>query len=251
MGSRSGCVNCKTKDFRLLVRNIEPGLKGVRPLDMQKQVPTATLGLRLSPEETARFGVRCARVDDVAIEQFDELLALSRREEVQLLIFRCDARSIATAQRAEREGFQLMDTLAHAVLDVAQQVAIPSPLAVRISIADPAERGAVASLSRAAFAGHVGHYHAAVGEPWLLGSYPGSQAFATRALARLPCEDLAKAWILLAPEGRRALSEEVQARPAFRRRAILTQPGCSAEASRTIMWFCPPGERAHWPRAAA
>ena len=48
-----------------------------------------------------------------------------------------------------------------------------------------------------------------LGEPWLLGHYSGSTEFATRALARVSCEQLANAWILVAPAGDRALSNDV------------------------------------------
>jgi hypothetical protein len=49
----------------------------------------------------------------------------------------------------------------------------------------------------------------ALGEPWLLGNYPGSTAFAKRALARVSCEQLVNAWILVAPEGERKISDAV------------------------------------------
>jgi hypothetical protein len=49
----------------------------------------------------------------------------------------------------------------------------------------------------------------ALGEPWLLGNYPGSTPFAKRALARVSCEQLANAWILMAPGGERAISPAV------------------------------------------
>jgi hypothetical protein len=48
-----------------------------------------------------------------------------------------------------------------------------------------------------------------LGEPWLLGRYPGSAAFAARALARVSCEQLVNAWVLEAPRGRRAISDDV------------------------------------------
>lgn len=51
----------------------------------------------------------------------------------------------------------------------------------------------------------------ALGEPWLPGRYSGSAAYAIRALSRTPCDSLARAWVLLAPEGRRSLPVEVLA----------------------------------------
>ncbi|MET3909887.1 hypothetical protein ABID59_004244 [Bradyrhizobium sp. S3.3.6] len=47
----------------------------------------------------------------------------------------------------------------------------------------------------------------ALGLPWLFGGYPGSDAVAVKALGLENCADLAKAWVLIAPEGPRHLDE--------------------------------------------
>ncbi|MCA6112791.1 hypothetical protein [Bradyrhizobium cenepequi] len=47
----------------------------------------------------------------------------------------------------------------------------------------------------------------ALGLPWLIGGYPGSNAVAVEALGLENCADLAKAWVLIAPEGRRHLDQ--------------------------------------------
>jgi hypothetical protein len=49
------------------------------------------------------------------------------------------------------------------------------------------------------------------GTPWLLGNYPGSDAFASKALSSVPEELLQKAWILTAPQGERRLGLSVLA----------------------------------------
>ena len=45
----------------------------------------------------------------------------------------------------------------------------------------------------------------AVGQPWLLGGYPGSERYALKALALVPCEQMARAWVLIEPGGPRPL----------------------------------------------
>jgi hypothetical protein len=45
-----------------------------------------------------------------------------------------------------------------------------------------------------------------LGQPWLLGGYPGSNRYALQALRRMPCSKLARAWVLLEPDGPRHLS---------------------------------------------
>lgn len=42
-----------------------------------------------------------------------------------------------------------------------------------------------------------------VGQPWILGGYPGSEQFAMVTLGVPPCEELGRAWILLEPQGPR------------------------------------------------
>lgn len=46
-----------------------------------------------------------------------------------------------------------------------------------------------------------------VGLPWLIGGYPGTNAVAVKALELEDCADLAKAWILIEPEGPRHLEQ--------------------------------------------
>lgn len=50
-----------------------------------------------------------------------------------------------------------------------------------------------------------------VGTAWTLGGYPGSARFVTQVLARVPCQDLASAWVLSSPENWRRLPPEVLA----------------------------------------
>ncbi|KRR09041.1 hypothetical protein CQ10_41425 [Bradyrhizobium valentinum] len=47
----------------------------------------------------------------------------------------------------------------------------------------------------------------ALGLPWLFGGYPGSNAVAVKALGLENCADLAKAWVLIAPQGPRHLDQ--------------------------------------------
>lgn len=49
----------------------------------------------------------------------------------------------------------------------------------------------------------------AVGLPWVIGGYPGSEALARRALSYVPCETLAQTWILRSPSAKRALPDTI------------------------------------------
>lgn len=50
-----------------------------------------------------------------------------------------------------------------------------------------------------------------LGQAWMIGGYPGSEALAVRSLADTPCERIALAWVLLEPSGSRSLSPAVLA----------------------------------------
>jgi hypothetical protein len=48
-----------------------------------------------------------------------------------------------------------------------------------------------------------------IGQPWMIGGYPGSEKRAVAMLKRVSCEDLSRAWLLNEPEGPRAISPEI------------------------------------------
>ncbi len=48
-----------------------------------------------------------------------------------------------------------------------------------------------------------------VGQPWMLGGYPGSDQFVTESLRRVDCSVLAEAWLLVEPDGPISISTEV------------------------------------------
>lgn len=61
----------------------------------------------------------------------------------------------------------------------------------------------------------------AIGMPWLVGGYPGSDLVVRAALARVPCTTLAKAWLFAEPEGPMALSPTVVGEFGQRYEAVL------------------------------
>jgi hypothetical protein len=48
-----------------------------------------------------------------------------------------------------------------------------------------------------------------LGQAWIIGGYPGSERVAVAALARVPCEKIAAAWLLVEPEGPRSIPASV------------------------------------------
>lgn len=123
-------------------------------------MPNTALTLRVSPEETARFGVVCGRADHAGVDDLDEIMTFCRRERIQLLTLRCDVRSVAMAQLVEHAGFRLMDTLVYTALDLPRFSEASPAAAIRISMASPEDAHEIGVLSHAAFADYVSHYHA-------------------------------------------------------------------------------------------
>lgn len=63
----------------------------------------------------------------------------------------------------------------------------------------------------------TGHYPGApfvlgavpVGQAWMVGGYPGSEALATAALRHVPCATIVASWLLVEPDGPRRISQAV------------------------------------------
>lgn len=49
----------------------------------------------------------------------------------------------------------------------------------------------------------------AIGAAWILGGYPGSDRYAINVLSRVPCNEIAEAWLLVEPDGPRKVSSTV------------------------------------------
>lgn len=48
-----------------------------------------------------------------------------------------------------------------------------------------------------------------IGQPWMIGGYPGSAAFARKVLASENCEALGSSWMLVEPDGPRSISTDI------------------------------------------
>ncbi|MGB3539493.1 MAG: hypothetical protein WBA42_15150 [Mesorhizobium sp.] len=48
-----------------------------------------------------------------------------------------------------------------------------------------------------------------IGQPWMIGGYPGSAAFARKVLTSENCEALGSSWILVEPDGPRSISTDI------------------------------------------
>jgi GNAT superfamily N-acetyltransferase len=120
----------------------------------------STVAVALSAIDEERFGVRTARANRVGAASVLEVLAFCEANGVELLIARCAATEIRTAQALEAQGFLVMDTLVYYVRDLS---AIPIPVdtgSVPVRAFRPGEEAGVREVAREAFRGYTGHYHA-------------------------------------------------------------------------------------------
>lgn len=49
----------------------------------------------------------------------------------------------------------------------------------------------------------------AIGQPWIIGGYPGSERLTITLLGAVNCKDITRSWLLLEPEGRLAISPNI------------------------------------------
>ena len=109
--------------------------------------------------DSKRFGIRVFRGRADNVEAATDLLEFARSTDLDLLIVRCPAESVAAAQTLERAGALLTDTLVYYRGPTSGFVpsAAPSP---SVRLCQEADRAFLQAIARASFAGFFGHYHA-------------------------------------------------------------------------------------------
>ncbi|MEJ7928444.1 hypothetical protein WG922_00525 [Ramlibacter sp. AN1015] len=86
-----------------------------------------------------------------------------------------------------------------------------------------------------------------IGQPWTIGGYPGSERFAVAGLRHVPCEEIARAWVLFEPDGPRKLDPALlthfgleMARDYRMVASWLTAPGAGGYAERRLQVLMQP-----------
>lgn len=118
--------------------------------------------IRLSDIDTRRFGIVCARADDVATNELDAIDAFCRNNKVKFLTARCNINDIHVAQQLEARGYRLMDTLIYYRYDCTRKTPVP-PLEQNFYVIrehKPGEENAVRDMAAQIFHDYAhGHYH--------------------------------------------------------------------------------------------
>ncbi|HUN54472.1 MAG TPA: GNAT family N-acetyltransferase [Smithella sp.] len=114
----------------------------------------------ISDIDTERFGIKTARVVGLTADRLPSILDFCAKEQVTLLIARCNLADLEAAQAMEKEGFLLMDTLVYYNLDLTRRsvpadngVAHVRPIRIH-------EEEAMILVAKESFRGYCGHYHA-------------------------------------------------------------------------------------------
>jgi GNAT superfamily N-acetyltransferase len=118
------------------------------------------LAIALSALDTARFGMRMARADDVVAEDRSALLGFTRANAIELVIARCSSDNIRARQMMSAIGGLELDTIIYLTCEVNDY----KPLAYRPDIsvrpAEAADRDFLDDAGRRCFDDYLGHYHA-------------------------------------------------------------------------------------------
>lgn len=116
--------------------------------------------VEISRLDEERFGVRTGKVVADSPDGVTAILDQVRALGVRLLIVRCPADQLSTAQALEAAGGRIMDVLVVYARDLRTQPIPDAASAVTIRSARPEDADRVASLAGQSFHGYAGHYHA-------------------------------------------------------------------------------------------
>ena len=115
--------------------------------------------ITLSDIDTQRFGIVIARHSAVSADSMREVLTQCRERGVSMLIARCDAADLRTAQALELAGATLMDTLVYYQRELNRPI-LPDDSQISVRRLMPDDVDAVSTAAKAAFKNYFGHYHA-------------------------------------------------------------------------------------------
>jgi len=114
----------------------------------------------ISDIDKERFGIKTARVIGLTTDRLPSILDFCTKEQVTLLIARCNLADLMAAQAMEKEGFLLMDTLVYYNLDLTRR-AVPADKGVaHVRPVRTGEEKEMIFVARESFRGYFGHYHA-------------------------------------------------------------------------------------------
>lgn len=116
--------------------------------------------IELNDQESARFGIRAARLSDPAAP-LAEVNVAARTHDVQMITTRVNVDDLPRVHLLEADGYRLMDALVYykrVVCPKPEPVQFPETIGIRHAVQDDAD--SVGHVARAAFSGYFGHYHA-------------------------------------------------------------------------------------------
>ncbi len=121
---------------------------------------THSVVVEFSPLDSERFSIRVARAAHITGSNLSEILDFCASTSIDLLIARCETDDIGVAQRIEKHGFLIMDTLVYSKFDLIKDKIPDEPLNAEIRTYRSEDRPWVRQIAAGAFKGYRGHYHA-------------------------------------------------------------------------------------------
>lgn len=118
------------------------------------------MSIEINALETARFGITCARFENTAdpLPNLRDVTQSAVAQGICMISTRVDVADLARVHAFEAEGYQLMDTLVYYARSLSALPVAPDPFDYDVAKTSDAEE--IAEVSRAAFSGYIGHYHA-------------------------------------------------------------------------------------------
>ena len=113
----------------------------------------------ISEWDTNHFGFKVAKLNVSSPKEILPSLEFCIREEVVLLICRCDTNDTPSTHLLEQQGFLLMDTIVNSCLDLTTwKMPVNTDLS-GIRWYGEGDIAAIAAIAQKAFTGYIGHFH--------------------------------------------------------------------------------------------
>jgi hypothetical protein len=113
----------------------------------------------ISDWDTNHFGFKVAKLNVATPNEIPQALEFCTKEEVVLLIYRCNTNDTPSTHLLEQQGFLLMDTIVDSCLDLATwRMPVDTDLS-GIRWYREGDAASIVTIAEKAFKGYIGHFH--------------------------------------------------------------------------------------------
>lgn len=113
----------------------------------------------LSELDTKRFNIRIAKLHEPEIEEFPNIIKELVNENIQMAILRVDSNNLDIVHIAEKNGFELMDTLVRYTIELNRLPHLELDPRSEIRPVKIGETKLLMDIAKESFNDYYGHYH--------------------------------------------------------------------------------------------